>query len=227
MPSLRRGARTFAVVASIIGWGAVCLQLALSIRLGIANGGGVIGGVAAYLGYFTVLTNIIAAFALTAPLVAPQSRAGGFFARPSVISGVAASIAVVGIVYSLVLRKTWDPQGWQLVADRLLHDVMPLVFLVYWWLAVPGRSVRWTNIPTWAMYPLLYLVYALLRGAVTGWYPYPFIDVSTLGYGRTMVHSMVVLVGFCLVSLLLVAANGLKGRLPASTAAMSSGRPGA
>jgi hypothetical protein len=30
--------------------------------------------------------------------------------------------------------------------------------------------------------PLAWLAMALVRGAIIGWYPYPFIDVSEIGY---------------------------------------------
>jgi len=30
--------------------------------------------------------------------------------------------------------------------------------------------------------PLVWLAYTLIRGAVVGWYPYPFVDVSVHGY---------------------------------------------
>ncbi|MBA3782369.1 MAG: Pr6Pr family membrane protein [Nocardioides sp.] len=31
-------------------------------------------------------------------------------------------------------------------------------------------------------------MFTLIRGAITGWYPYPFIDASDLGAGRTTVN---------------------------------------
>jgi hypothetical protein len=210
----RPRARTFAAVVAAIAWFALALQLYLSIQLSIANGKSVAHGIAAFLGYFTILTNLLAAVALTAPLVAPRSSLGQFFSRPSVISGVAASIAVVGIVYSLLLRHIWTPQGLQLVADRLLHDAMPLLFLAYWWLAVRSGTIGWADIPIWSVYPIAYLVYALARGAITGFYPYPFVDVSMLGYGRTFVNAIGILVGFSVVAATLVLLARLKKPAP-------------
>jgi hypothetical protein len=196
--------RAFAGVSALIGWVALGLQLYLSMRLGVTNGVGMAGGIASFLGYFTILTNNLAAVALTAPIVAPRSSLGQFFARPGVVSAIAASIAVVGIVYSLLLRHTWNPQGAQLVADRLLHDVMPILFIGYWWLSVPKGSVRWADIPRWCVYPIAYLSYALVRGALTGFYPYPFIDVPNLGYARAALNAAVILIGFSAVAAVFV-----------------------
>lgn len=47
----------------------------------------------------------------------------------------------------------------------------------------------------------------LIRGELTGLYPYHFLDVGSLGYGRTLTNGLGVLVGFVLVSLLLLLAG--------------------
>jgi hypothetical protein len=38
------------------------------------------------------------------------------------------------------------------------------------------------------LYPFCWLVFTLIRGAVISWYPYPFIDVTQLGYGKTILN---------------------------------------
>ena len=83
-------------------------------------------------------------------------------------------------MYNLVLRFLWDPQGWQLVADELLHTVIPLLFLLYWFLFVKRRNLYWKDAFLWLIYPFVYLLYVFFRGAITGLYPYPFIDVPAL-----------------------------------------------
>ena len=202
--------RAFATIAALVGWAALILQLALLVRLTVADGRGVSGGIVAYLGFFTILTNILAALALSAPLVAPDSSPGRFLSRAGVNTAVAAAMALVGIAYSLLLRHTWNPQGWQLVADEVLHDVMPVLFLIHWWFRVPKGAVRWTDVPRWCAYPVGYLLYALVRGALIGRYPYPFIDVGALGHRRVLVNSVGLLLGFVLIALILVGAGGLK-----------------
>ena len=202
--------RAFAAISALIGWGALILQLYLLLRLTVADGRGVIVGIVNYLGFFTILTNILVALALSVPLVVPNSSLGRFFSRPGVITAVAAAIAQVGIIYSLLLRHTWNPQGWQFVVNELLHDVMPILFLIYWWFAVPRGAVRWRDIPLWCAYPLGYLLYVLARGELIGRYPYTFIDVGALGYGRVLVNAAGLLVAFTLPALILMGAGALK-----------------
>ena len=48
----------------------------------------------------------------------------------------------------------------------------------------------------WLLYPALYLAYALIRGRLEGFYPYPFINVTELGYGKVMTNAAALLVVF-------------------------------
>ena len=45
-------------------------------------------------------------------------------------------------------------------------------------------------------YPLAWVAYTFARGAVVDWYPYPFLDVTQVGYPRALVSTAVVAVVF-------------------------------
>jgi hypothetical protein len=212
--------RPFAATAALLGWLALALQLLLSIQLTIANGQGALTGIWIYFGYFTILTNVLAALALTAAAHGPRGAISRFFTRPGVHTAIAMSIAIVATVYNLLLRQLWQPQGWQIVADNTLHVVMPLLFLLYWWLAVPKATLRWPQAIVWQLYPAAYFAYALIRGAVNHWYPYPFLDVGKLGYLHVLVNACMVLLAFVVVALLLVALARWQVRRSSNTAAL-------
>lgn len=197
--------RGFALLFALVGWAALALQLALSIGLARSNGQSAGWGVFMYLGYFTILTNVLVALALSAAALSGRSAFWRFFRDPGVASAIGANITVVGAVYFLVLRHVWAPQGLLLLCDVLLHYVMPLAYLVFWWFAVPARGLGFARVLRWWAYPLGYLVYALVRGEVAGVYPYPFVDVGALGYARTALNAVGVLAGFTGVAVLLLA----------------------
>lgn len=198
--------RGFALIVAVAAWAGVILQLVLTVGKVTAGGESLAWGLVVYFGYFTVLTNILAAIAVSGALLLPGTSFGRFCLRPGVVTAIAAAISVVGMSYFLLLRRTWDPHGWQLVADVLLHYVVPVLFVSSWWLAVPKADLNWRQIPTWTVYPLAYLVYMLARGELTGLYPYPFADVVALGYARTFLNSALILVGFIAVAAALVGA---------------------
>jgi hypothetical protein len=82
----------------------------------------------------------------------------------------------------------FDLERWALVADNLLHTVVPVMAVVGWLMFGPrGRtSSRIARLS--ALFPIAWLVFTLIRGELVGFYPYPFVDVATLGYGRVLVN---------------------------------------
>lgn len=150
--------------------------------------------VANFFSYFTILSNLLVAVCLTACVFTPISPAGKFFQQAEVESAIAVYIFIVGLVYNLVLRNVWSPAGWQLVADNLLHVVVPVLFVLYWYLFVRGNKLQWKHLLYWLIFPAVYLIYTLIRGAIVNWYPYPFIDTGNIGYAKVAVNSLGVLV---------------------------------
>jgi hypothetical protein len=174
--------------------------------------GGLPMAIGNFFSYFTVQSSILATLAFGSAWLAPHSRLGQFFSRPATRAAIALYIAVVGAVYFLILRHTWQPEGLRWLADALLHYAMPVLFILDWLLFVPRGGLRWGDVASWLVFPLAYAAYTLARGAAFGWYPYPFIDVTALGYAGALTN-MAVLVGvFALLGLVTVPLDGWLGR---------------
>ncbi|MBI6602660.1 MULTISPECIES: Pr6Pr family membrane protein [Pseudomonas] len=196
--------KRYVAAAALAGWVGLAIQQYLIFYSRWEAGASLMGGLINFFSFFTVLTNTLAAVVLSYALVKRPSAAQRFFLAPAVSSGIAVSIVVVGVAYNLLLRHLWQPEGFQFIADELLHDVMPVLFALYWWRCVPKGQLRLTHIGLWVIYPLVYFGYALLRGDLLGQYQYPFIDVSTLGYPQVFVNAGGILAGFVLIALLVV-----------------------
>lgn len=196
--------KRYVAAAALAGWVGLAIQQYLIFYSRWEAGASLMGGLINFFSFFTVLTNTLAAVVLSYALVKRPSAAQRFFLAPAVSSGIAVSIVVVGVAYNLLLRHLWQPEGFQFIADELLHDVMPVLFALYWWRCVPKGQLRLTHIGLWMIYPLVYFGYALLRGDLLGQYQYPFIDVSTLGYPQVFVNAGGILAGFVLIALLVV-----------------------
>lgn len=205
----------YAAIAGILVWLALGLQFHLLTAKAIENNLGLWVGITRFFGYFTILTNILVALVLTVPLLSGRSRWREYLTRSSVRTATAAYIAIVGLGYSLLLRHLWNPEGWQLVADRMLHDFTPIAYVLFWFLFVPKSDLRWRDLRSWLVYPLVYLTIALLRGTVFGWYPYPFLEASNLGYVQVFLNIAMLLIGFLVVSSLLIGIGRLSGRTSA------------
>ncbi|MFJ2363150.1 Pr6Pr family membrane protein [Pseudomonas sp. NPDC087697] len=196
--------RSLTCSAAVLGWLGLSIQLYLVFYGRWSVDASLLGGLVSYFSYFTVLTNTLVAVVLTCAVTARESKGRVFFLQPWVSSGIAVSITLVGLAYSLLLRHLWHPQGWQFIADELLHDVMPLLFLFYWWRCVPKGTLRLSHIGLWVIYPVMYFAYALLRGHSLGLYPYPFIDVEKLGYPQVFINASGILLGFVVIALVVV-----------------------
>ncbi len=158
-----------------------------------------------FFSYFTILTNILAAAALLAPVIAPGSRAGRYLDRPTVRTAIAGYIIVVGTVYYALLRNIGHAEGWTLFFEHVLHYVTPPLFVADWLLFVPKGGVPWRTGFACLGFPAVYGTWTLGHGALSGWYPYPFLDVPDLGYPRALLNMAGLVVAFLALELILVA----------------------
>jgi hypothetical protein len=198
-----RVARLGTAALAAVSWYALLLQLYVSITTAQATGIPVSTAILNYFSYFTILTNLLVALVTT--MSWRKSSMGDLASRPPVQTSTAAYIATVGIVFSLLLRNLWNTEGLQKVANILLHDLIPILYVLYWLAWGRKSGLRFRNALDWLAYPVLYLAYSLIRGAFTGRYPYPFVDVAQLGYVRVGLNSLVLVMAFVGLSLLFIA----------------------
>ena len=197
--------KTFALTIGAIAWFALIAQLFISIHLNVARGGSVAYGIWMYFAFFTVTTNLLVALTLTVPALAPASRLGRFLGKASSITGATASIIIVALVYNTLLLHLNRQEGWRFVTDLLLHFVVPILTVAYWWIEVRRGSVSWKSAALWGIYPIAYFFYAMARGLASGFYPYYFLNVSQLGYGWVLVNAIGVLAVFFVILAVLLA----------------------
>jgi hypothetical protein len=192
----------FIVTMAFLGWFAVLLQFYLIILNRTVS---LTETIVRYFSFFTILTNILVALYFTFLLTKSKSKWGSFVGKAETVSAITMYIAVVGIVYNIVLRSLWNPEGWQKLDDELLHLVIPVLSVLFWIFFVNKKSLEWKSVLTWLIYPFVYFILILIRGAFSGYYPYPFIDVVTLGYSKVFINCTFLFFGFICLSLLFVA----------------------
>jgi hypothetical protein len=157
-----------------------------------------------YFSFFTILTNIIVAVCFTMVLINGSSKWYRLILKPTTLTAIAVYITIVGVVYNLILRFLWAPQGLQRFVDELLHSAIPLLFIAFWLLYVPKNNLKWKHSFNWLLYPLFYTLFILLRGSLSEYYPYPFIDVTKLGYVQAFFYGVLLMFAFWFFSLLFI-----------------------
>ncbi len=198
--------RFYAAAFAVVGWTAVVGQYFTGHAESISS-------TIDYFSYFTILSNVLVAATLTFAALAPRLPAGRFLLRPAVLLATNVYITVTGVTYYLLLAKLYHLTGWVLFYDRLLHYVMPPAFVLFWLLFVPRggiglRSAAWVLLP-----PLVYAVYTFVRGPLTGFYPYPFVDLPKIGLGLAARNVVGFVVFFYVVAIVFVGIDRLRARL--------------
>lgn len=156
-----------------------------------------------FFGFFTVQSNLLLAAGYLWSAVAPAPRTARAAGLWSLVRGCLATyIVIVGVVYVGLLAPLGEAGGvpvpW---ANTVLHIVTPIYGLLDWIvfrdrLPLSGRQV-WVVL----LYPAVWLVVVLIRGATDGWVPYPFLDPAN-GYTSVAVVSAGIMVALILFGLL-------------------------
>jgi hypothetical protein len=155
--------------AGALGLVAVCVQLVAAARSAHFNA-------ANFFGYFTILSNIFAALVLVYAALRRNTPSH----RLDVLRGAATvAMVLVGIVFSLLLAALEsDLVPW---VNVVVHYVMPVLLAADWLIDPPRQRLTMVDGFWWLVFPLVYLLYTLVRGAIVHWYPYPFLDVAQTG----------------------------------------------
>jgi hypothetical protein len=176
-----------------------------------------------FFSYFTILSNTLAAIALAAPLVAPASRLAAWSERAGPRVAIATYLAITAVVYHTMLAHTWDPRGLRLAATTLNHTITPAAFLIDLALRGGQGEARWIAALKSMAFPALFGAWTLAHGALSGFYPYPFMDVAKRGYPAVLVTIIQMGVAFALVCLIFVALLRVRTKLaPAKPAPLSA-----
>jgi hypothetical protein len=73
---------------------------------------------------------------------------------------------------------------------------VPSLTWVGWAVFGPRRKVSRDDLLPSLIWPVLWLATTLTLGPFVGWYPYPFLNVGTIGLGRTLLNCAAIAVLF-------------------------------
>jgi hypothetical protein len=141
-----------------------------------------------FFSFFTIQSNILAILALFALVLVPRRARTPLF--DGARSAAVLYMAITGVVFALLLSGLQeDLQTSDSFVNFVVHQLMPVVLVVDLLVDRPRHRLPWWTVVAWLTYPLAWLAYTLARGEQVDWYPYPFVDVSELGYGGVLVRA--------------------------------------
>ena len=192
-------------IGLVIGAAALILQVSLTIPARLANGDTLIGAVIFFFTFYTILTNLMLVLIYVSDLWPRESLS--WWRSPVTRGMMAATITLVGLFYHFFLAGTWNPQGWFKVADVALHYVTPIIYVLWWVLFTWHGKLKFGDIPIMLLPSTIWLIYAMIRGAIVNEYPYPILEAHKLGYGTVAINVLMVLVGVTVLCAIVVAVD--------------------
>ena len=112
-------------------------------------------------------------------------------------------MSITGIVFTLLLANT-DVDTAIPWVNSVVHELMPLVMLADWLITPPATRLRLRHGLLWRSFPLVWIVYTIIRGAIVNLYPYPFLNPANGGYASVAVYCVVILIAMLVVGALAV-----------------------
>lgn len=142
------------------------------------------------LSFFTVQSNIFVCFYLliSAFAVLGNKRARKIAFSPMLGAMVTTYIIVTGLVYCCGIPMgftppfKWDnPTHWMSSFIQVYHHmIIPPIMLFFWFFPATNKRIRYKKAWLFGIYPLLYSIFSMIRGALSDptFYPYPFYKPS-------------------------------------------------
>lgn len=129
-----------------------------------------------HLKYFTHWTNILLIF-LSGAMVFRRR-----YISDSFLAAITLWMSVVFAVWHGLLADGQARQGLDFYSNAMGHTVNPILLFLIWVLFAPKNALTWRDPFYWLIWPLVYVSAAVLRGQISGFYPYFFLNISELGW---------------------------------------------
>ena len=103
-------------------------------------------------------------------------------------------IVITGLVFDTILAPHVHLTGVSLAVTIGFHYFAPWAALAGFLLLGPRPRIDWRTFGLGFIWPVAWIGYTFVHGAATGWYPYFFLNASTLGLPIALRNTALVLV---------------------------------
>jgi hypothetical protein len=173
-------------VIAVLVLAAIAVQVSENVAQGTFNP-------TRFFAFFTILSNLFGAIVflmLAARWREHRSSALDLLRGASVVYLTVTFIVVIWLLSGADLQVAIP---W---VDFVLHKLFPVVVVLDWLIDPPISWITPRRALAWLAYPLVWLAFTLVRGAIDNWYPYPFLNPVNGGYGSVAFYVTTILVGF-------------------------------
>jgi len=171
LSTLRHIAGVISIVAGLIVLLALITQITDQISVGRFQP-------TQYFAFFTIQTAMINIVVMIAGGIMAFQLERDTQLYTAIRASIFSYALVTAVVYNVLLRDIPNDDGYvgPVWPNESLHVWIP-IYLALDWLLSPGRvRIAWSTLWLAVSFPLIWVGVTLLRGAATGWYPYPFLE---------------------------------------------------
>ena len=185
--------KIFAMLGLILGALAIASSFYTNIIGEMDEGRSLFGAMFHYFSFYTNWTNILLVLIYL----------DLFFGWTSLSSPVKcvtglSSIIMVMIVYHVLLSATHHPEGIDVITNIIKHYITPILFVLFWVTSRHVGALNWSDLYKIILFPMAFLVFTYVKAAITGEYPYDFLNYSLNGFSGVapIIGAIVVLILF-------------------------------
>jgi len=145
-----------------------------------------------FFGYFTIQSNIIAAVAFfaSAYFIFRNKLQPEWVIYLRALATIL--MVIVGIVYNTLLAGEGLDGSFNVVwSNNSLHIIIPIYAALDWLLFGDRPKLPFSRLWLMLVYPIVWLVVVLIRGATDGWVPYPFLSPAN-GYLSVAIYALAI-----------------------------------
>lgn len=164
-------------------------------------------GMFSYFSYFTIQSNLLVAVWWAAALLNRDNKFTRWLLQPKIKGAFTAYITATFLGFAVLLSHTYSPGGVDLFLSNTTHYVVPLAFILDWFLFEERGVYQWRFTLDWLVYPVGYFIFAMIHGTFTGDFLYPFFDPNILGWGGMAIQVTFILVTFILLESVYIGIN--------------------
>ena len=169
----RLAAIVFRLVFAVLSLTAVAVQF---FAVTVAGGHSIVN----FFCYFTNLSNLMISIVFIVSAARLISGKEPSDADVAIRGGAVVYIVFVGIVFNTILADgdVGPVIPW---VNVVVHMIVPIAGLVDWIAWPPRRRLPFRVTLWWMIWPAVYSIFSVTRGAIDGFYPYPFFNPNVSG----------------------------------------------
>lgn len=168
--------------------------------------------------YFTNLSNLMISIVFIVSAARLISGKAPSDADVAIRGGAVVYIVFVGIVFNTILADG-DVGAVIPWVNVVVHMIVPIAGLVDWIIWPPRRRLPFRVALWWMVWPAVYSIFSVTRGAIDGFYPYPFFNPNVSGgYGGVALWCLVLIVVFFVLAVAVRGVGNLRHRAVHSAA---------